>query len=100
MWWGLPDATWAFVPGGEVLTGEPVHGCRRRFPTSSTGKELIIASGCEIWALEVEDVLYSHDSVREAAVVGVLDAYRRETVQGAAFLRPGAGVTENELVKF
>lgn len=43
-------------------------------------KNMIVASGYKVWPREVEDVLYSHAAVREAAVVGTPDAYRGETV--------------------
>lgn len=43
-------------------------------------KSLIIASGYKIWPREIEDVLYRHPSVREAAVIGVPDPFRGETV--------------------
>lgn len=43
-------------------------------------KNMIIASGYKVWPREVEDVLYRHPAVNEAAVVGVPDDYRGETV--------------------
>ncbi|RNA66233.1 long-chain-fatty-acid--CoA ligase [Alteribacter keqinensis] len=43
-------------------------------------KDLIIASGYNVYPTEVEDVLYRHPSVKEAAVYGVSDEYRGETV--------------------
>jgi long-chain acyl-CoA synthetase len=46
----------------------------------------------------VEDVLYTHPAVREAAVVGVADAYRGETVKAYVSLKAGAEVTVEELV--
>ena len=42
---------------------------------------MIIASGYKVWPREVEDVLYTHPAVREAAVIGVPDDYRGETVK-------------------
>jgi long-chain acyl-CoA synthetase len=53
-----------------------------------------------VWPREVEDVLYEHPAVREAAVVGVPDEYRGETVKAFVSLRPGASLTESELVAF
>ena len=52
-------------------------------------KDMIIASGYKVWPREVEDVLYQHPAVREAAVVGVPDEYRGETVKAFVSLRPG-----------
>jgi long-chain acyl-CoA synthetase len=63
-------------------------------------KDLIIASGYKVWPREVEDVLYEHPAIREAAVVGRPDPYRGETVVAFASLRPGASATAEELVDF
>ncbi|HXT89946.1 MAG TPA: hypothetical protein VN714_11895, partial [Trebonia sp.] len=41
---------------------------------------MIVASGYKVWPREVEDTLLRHPAVREAAVVGVPDEYRGETV--------------------
>jgi long-chain acyl-CoA synthetase len=63
-------------------------------------KDMIISSGYKVWPREVEDVLYTHPSVREAAVVGVADPYRGECVKAFVSVRPGAAVDEVELVDF
>ncbi len=63
-------------------------------------KDMIVASGFKVWPREVEDVLYEHPAVREAAVVGVPDEYRGETVWGYVSMQPGASVDEGELVAF
>ena len=58
------------------------------------------AGGYKVWPREVEDVLYQHEAVREAAVVGVPDAYRGETVKAYVSLRPGQTATAEELIAF
>ena len=63
-------------------------------------KDMIIASGYKVWPREVEDVLYQHPAVREAAVVGVPDDYRGETVKAFVSLRPGAQAEPAELIQF
>jgi long-chain acyl-CoA synthetase len=63
-------------------------------------KDVIISSGYKVWPREVEDVLYTHPSVREAAVVGIADPYRGEAVKAFVSVRPGAVVDEAELVDF
>lgn len=63
-------------------------------------KDMIVASGFKVWPREVEDVLYTHPAVREAAVVGVPDAYRGETVKAVVSLRGGATLSEQELIAF
>ncbi|GAA1845660.1 hypothetical protein GCM10009836_26530 [Pseudonocardia ailaonensis] len=63
-------------------------------------KDQINAGGYKVWPREVEDVLYEHPAVREAAVVGVPDSYRGETVKAFVSLRAGAAVTGTEIVAF
>lgn len=53
-------------------------------------KDMINASGYKVWPREVEDVLYTHPAVQEAAVVGVPDEYRGEDVAAFVTLQPGA----------
>ncbi|MBW0102883.1 AMP-binding protein [Pseudonocardia sp. KRD291] len=63
-------------------------------------KDQINAGGYKVWPREVEDVLYEHPAVREAAVVGVPDEYRGETVKAFVSVRPGQSVEPGELIAF
>ena len=49
---------------------------------------------------EVEDVLYTHPAVREAAVVGVADEYRGESVKAFVSLKAGVSATPEEIIAF
>lgn len=97
-YWRLPDATAAAFPDGELRTGDIGFMDRDGWLyVVDRKKDVINASGFKVWPREVEDVLYTHPAVREAAVVGVPDAYRGETVQAYVSLRPGASVEPDEL---
>jgi long-chain acyl-CoA synthetase len=61
-------------------------------------KDMINASGFKVWPREVEDVLYRHPAVREAAVVGIPDRIWGETVGLAVVARER--VSEEELLDF
>ncbi len=63
-------------------------------------KDLIVASGYNVYPREVEEVLYEHPKVQEAAVVGVPDPYRGETVKAFIVLKEGQTATEEEIVQF
>ncbi|EUA23687.1 AMP-binding enzyme family protein [Mycobacterium xenopi 4042] len=63
-------------------------------------KDMIVASGFKVWPREVEDVLYGHEAVLEAAVVGLPDPYRGETVKAYVSLREGLSVQPNELIEY
>ena len=60
-------------------------------------KDMIIVSGFNVYPSEVEGVLYTHPSVMEAAVIGVPDPYRGESVKACVVLKPGASVSVEEL---
>ena len=57
-------------------------------------------SGYKVWPREVEEVLYTHPAVLEAAVVGVKDEYRGETVKAVVSLKRGKQATPAELIEF
>jgi long-chain acyl-CoA synthetase len=63
-------------------------------------KDMIVASGYKVWPREVEDVLYTHDAVLEAGVIGLPDPYRGETVKAYVSLRQGVSVQPQELIDF
>ncbi|QES53957.1 acyl-CoA synthetase [Streptomyces venezuelae] len=97
-YWGLPAESAEAFPGGELRTGDVgfmdpdgwLYVVDRK-------KDMINASGFKVWPREVEDVLYTHPAVREAAVVGVPDPYRGESVKAYVSLRPGTSVEPAEL---
>ncbi len=60
-------------------------------------KDMIIRGGENIYPKEIESVLYSHDGVLEAAVIGRPDDVLGEVVVAYVVLRPGADVTVDEL---
>jgi fatty-acyl-CoA synthase len=63
-------------------------------------KDVIISGGENISSIEVEDVLYRHPSVSEAAVVARPDEKWGETPCAFVNLKPGAEVTEEEIIAF
>ncbi|MEM2143392.1 MAG: long-chain fatty acid--CoA ligase, partial [Candidatus Thorarchaeota archaeon] len=63
-------------------------------------KDLINASGYKVWPREVEEVLYEHPSVKEAAVIGVPHQTRGETVKAFVVLHPGKTATAEEIREF
>jgi long-chain acyl-CoA synthetase len=63
-------------------------------------KDLIIASGYNIVPREVEEVLFTHPKVMEAAVVGVPDVKRGETVKAFVVLKAGQSATVEEIREF
>ena len=63
-------------------------------------KDMINASGYKVLPREVEEVLFAHPAVFEAAVAGVPDKYRGETVKAFVVCKPDASVTADELIAY
>jgi long-chain acyl-CoA synthetase len=100
-YWNKPEATAEDLPDGELHTGDVGFMDEDGwFYLVDRKKDMINAAGYKVWPREVEDVLYGHPAVREAAVVGVPDEYRGETVKAYVSLRAGATVTEQEMIEF
>jgi len=63
-------------------------------------KEMIIAKGQNIYPSDIEDVLYTHPKVAEAAVVGIPDELRGEVIRAVISLKAGEAATEQEIKRF
>lgn len=100
-YWNRPEATAAAFHDGWFLTGDiATRNADGWYFIVDRKKDMINASGFKVWPREVEDVLYQHPAVREAAVVGVPDEYRGETVKAFVALRPEGRATEEEIIEF
>jgi long-chain acyl-CoA synthetase len=100
-YWNKPEETEHAFPGGALHTGDVgVMDADGWFYIVDRKKDMINAAGYKVWPREVEDGLYAHEAVREAAVVGVPDEYRGETVKAFVSLNPGASVDEATLIAF
>jgi long-chain acyl-CoA synthetase len=63
-------------------------------------KDVILASGYNVYPREIEEVLFEHPDVSEAVAVGVPDEYRGESVKAFVVRRAGSTVTETEALAF
>jgi long-chain acyl-CoA synthetase len=100
-YWNQPIETEAVLRDGWLYTGDLGYMDERGyFFIVDRKKDMIIASGYNIYPREVEEVLYEHPKVQEAAVVGVPDAYRGETVKAFIVLKQGEECTKEELDHF
>lgn len=100
-YWNNPDATSAAITDGYLHTGDV--GKRDGdgwFYVVDRIKDMINASGFKVWPREIEDLLLSHPAVAEAAVVGVPDPYRGETVKAFVRLRAGQEASEEDIMKW
>jgi long-chain acyl-CoA synthetase len=97
-YWRRPDATAETIRDGWLHSGD--LGRRDSdgyFYVVDRKKELIIRGGYNVFPREVEEVLYEHPDVREAAVVGFPDPEHGEEIGAAVVLREGASATAEDL---
>jgi long-chain acyl-CoA synthetase len=100
-YWRNPEATAATMPDGRLRTGDvAIMDEDGWIYLVDRLKDQINVSGYKVWPREVEDALYEHPAVREAAVVGEPDDYRGETVVAYISLAGGATATPEELIAF
>ncbi|ABF45369.1 MULTISPECIES: long-chain-fatty-acid--CoA ligase [Deinococcus] len=102
-YWGRPDETAKVLREMDgqtwLTTGDmAVMDEDGYFRIVDRKKDLIIAGGYNIYPREVEEVLYQHPAVLEAAAVGLPDPYRGETVHAVVALKPGMTATEAEII--
>ncbi|MFE9249228.1 class I adenylate-forming enzyme family protein [Streptomyces sp. NPDC007088] len=98
-YWRRPEATAESFPDGELRTGDiGIMDAEGWLYVVDRKKDMINASGFKVWPREVEDVLYGHPAVREAAVVGVPDSYRGESVKAYVSLREAGAASAEDLV--
>ncbi|GAB1793649.1 long-chain-fatty-acid--CoA ligase [Priestia megaterium] len=100
-YWKQPEETEAVMRDGWLLTGDVGYmDDKGYFYVVDRKKDIIIAGGYNIYPREVEEVLYEHEKIQEAVVVGVPDPYRGETVKAYIVLKNGVRCTEEELNEF
>jgi long-chain acyl-CoA synthetase len=100
-YWNRDDATEAVMAGGWFHTGDMAK-------TDDEGylyivdrkKDLIIRGGYNVYPREVEEVLYEHPAVMEAAVIGVPHASLGEEVAAVVALKEGVEATPDEIREF
>ncbi|MBK5441552.1 long-chain fatty acid--CoA ligase [Peribacillus sp. TH24] len=97
-YWNMPKETEASLKDGWLYTGDIAKKDGDGFYyIVDRKKDLIIASGYNVYPREVEEVLYEHPSILEAVVVGIKDDYRGETVKAVIVLKEGKYLTKDEL---
>ncbi len=100
-YWNRPEATAEAIPDGWFRTGDIAIRDRDGYYTIvDRKKDLIIRGGCNVYPREVEEVLYEHPCVAEAAVIGIKHAALGEEIGAAVALKHGASAEAEELKTF
>jgi fatty-acyl-CoA synthase len=97
-YWNEPAETARAVADGWFHTGDGGHREGAYIAITDRKKDVIITGGENVSSIEVEDCLFQHPAVAEAAVIGVPDQKWGETIKALVVLRAGASATERELI--
>jgi long-chain acyl-CoA synthetase len=97
-YWNKPEATAEAIRNGWFHTGDIAKVDEDGYYfIVDRKKDMIIRGGYNIYPREIEEVLYEHPAVREAAVLAVPHAELGEEVGAAVALKDGADATAEEL---
>ena len=100
-YWKKPKETAEAIVDGWLHTGDLAYYDEKGFIyIVDRKKDMIVSGGENVYSREVEDVLYKHPAVGEAAVVGVPDPRWVERVHAVIALKAGATATEKEMIAF
>ncbi|GAB3043545.1 long-chain-fatty-acid--CoA ligase [Virgibacillus ainsalahensis] len=100
-YWNMPEETAHTFRNGWLYTGDIAYMDEDGYLfIVDRKKDLIIASGYNVYPRDVEEILYEHSSVQEAVVVGMPDPYRGETVKAVVVLKEGKQRDEKKLIAY
>jgi len=100
-YWNRPEENRAALRDGWLYTGDIAKMDEDGyFYIVDRKKDMIIVSGFNVYPREIEEVLYEHTAVLEAAVIGVPDPYKGEVPKAFIALKAGAEVQEAEILDF
>ena len=90
-YWNKPDATAASLPDGWMLTGDAAYMDEDGYVfIYDRVKDMIVTGAENVYPAEVENALFGHPAIADAAVIGVPDDDWGEAVKAIVVLKPGA----------
>jgi len=100
-YWNKPAETEEAKRGGWFHTGDLGRKDEDGYYyIAGRKKDMIIASGFNIYPKEIEEVLYKHEKVADAAVIGIKHGYKGETVKACVVLKTGEDATPEEIIAY
>jgi len=100
-YWRRPEETEKTIKDGWLYTGDMAVLDKEGYVNIvDRKKDMIITGGENVYSVEVENILYEHPAVLEAAVIGVPDPKWGEAVKAVVSLKPGCSATEEELIEY
>ncbi|OPY85079.1 MAG: Long-chain-fatty-acid--CoA ligase [Smithella sp. PtaU1.Bin162] len=100
-YWGNPDKTAEAIKDGWLCTGDLVSRDNDGYlAIKGRKKQMIIRGGENIYPIEIENVLYAHPDILEAAIAGVPDRIMGEEVKAVIVLKEGVSMDAAQLQEF
>ncbi|MCM3121576.1 MULTISPECIES: long-chain fatty acid--CoA ligase [unclassified Mesobacillus] len=100
-YWNMPEETATTLRNGWLYTGDIARVDEDGYLyIVDRKKDMIIASGYNIYPRDIEEVLYEHPAVQEAVVIGIPDEYRGEAVKAVIVLKEGKEADEAGIKEF
>ncbi len=100
-YWNLPEATDAALRGGWMHTGDAGRMDADGYVfIQDRVKDMIVSGGENIYPREVEEALFEHPAIADAAVIGIPDDTFGEAVKAVVVLREGTTATADEIIDF
>ena len=100
-YWNLPEETQKAFRDGWLCTGDlAVIDQEGYVNIVDRKKDMILSGGENIYSTEVENILYQHPRILEAAVFGIPDSIWGEAVQATVVLKSGEKATAEEIIRF
>ncbi|MGQ9694065.1 MAG: long-chain-fatty-acid--CoA ligase [Thermodesulfobacteriota bacterium] len=100
-YWKIPQLTAESIRDGWVYTGDLAKQDEDNYYyIVGRKKELIITGGYNVYPREIEEVLYMHPAIYEAAVIGIPDELKGEVPKAFITLHPGQNISANEVIEF
>ena len=100
-YWQKPEETREVLVDGWLHTGDLGYYDEKGFIyLVDRKKDMIVTGGENVYSREVEEVLYTHPAIFEAAVIGIPDPFWVESVHALVVLRDDAAATEKSIIQF
>lgn len=100
-YWNMPEETAKTLRGGWLHTGDVATMDEDGyFYIVDRKKDMIVASGYNVYPREIEEILFEHPAVSEAVAIGISDEYRGEAIKAFVVKNQDNNVTEEEILSF
>ena len=100
-YWNNPEKTAAELKDGWLYTGDIAYQDEDGYLfIIDRKKDMVIASGYNIYPRDIDEVLYKHPKILDAVSVGIPHEYRGETIKAYVVLNEGESATEEEIINF